>query len=328
MFNYAVFWSNSEFHRVSILDVLNENNVKVYYSAYDNLSPWLLKRLYQLHFSKKINRYFKIPFKNIWNNKFFNDDFENNNPICFIFTIAYIKLASSGYFEYLKQHYPGCKLVMYFRDTVESYKKTHERFNVAYIKKTFDLVFTYNQIDAQAYGIRYYPYVASKVNIFPPQIIKNSDIFFIGAAKDRLDMIHSAYEYFVKNGLSCDFYVTGVDESKQKHKSGITYNKKLKYSEVLQHIKQTKCILEITQKGAKGFTFRTTEALMYDKMLITDTSIIKESKLYNPLYVIVFKKIKDIDICKIKQNMDRVSFNYQNEYSPLRLLETIEQQFN
>lgn len=326
MYNFVVFWSNSDFYRVSISDILKDEDVKVYFTSYDNISS-LCRFFYKIHYSKKINKLVNLPFKKIWNKVYFKNNFDNNKPICFIFTIKYISLKTGNYFNYLRKHYKNCKLIIYLRDTVNSYNKTYQNFDVEYLKKTFDLVLTYNKSDANIYNITYYPYIASKIEIRENFDIPESDIFFVGAAKDRLKKIHEAYNFFTAKGLKCMFFINGVEKSKQIKQDGLIYNQKLEYKMVLKYIKRSKCILEITQTDAQGFTFRTTEALMYNKALITDTQVITETKFYNPNYVYFFKGIDEIDVNMLKKNMSKVDFNYKNEYSPQVFLKIIDEYF-
>ncbi|MFW6015262.1 MAG: hypothetical protein ACOCRK_02345 [bacterium] len=326
MFNYVIFWSESDFYKVSISDVIGLENVKVYYSYFDNIKlP--LRVIYRIQNSKKLNGIINIPLKHLWNDVYFKNDFQENNDLCFIFTIKYYYLKKCGYFKYLRRRYENCKIIIYFRDTIESYSRTYDYFDMKHIKDTFDLILTYNKLDAEEYDIIYYPYVSSQISIKEDKSISKSDVFFIGAAKDRLEQILNAYEYLTYHGLKCSFYIIGVKETNKKQYRGVVYNKRLPYNTVLKHVNKTKCLLEITQSGAVGFTFRTTEALMYDKILITDTPVIKDTKFYDENFIIQFKDITEIDVKKIKKNMNCVSYNYNGEYSPKKLLVFIENYF-
>ena len=92
----------------------------------------------------------------------------------------------------------------------------------------------------------------------------------------------SIYDRVTQLGLKCDFYVTEVEKDKQVAREGIIYNQRMPYRDVLKHVNQTKCILEILEDNENYFSLRTFEALAFRKKLITASPNILKADFYSP----------------------------------------------
>ena len=113
---------------------------------------------------------------------------------------------------------------------------------------------------------------------------------------------------------------------KEKRMNGINYNKYLSYSDVLHHVQRTNCIVEIMNPGQKGLTLRAMEAVCCNKKLLTDNITIKELKYYDNNYIQYKNPITEVDIDFILDR-DKVNYNYNGDFSPIRLIEHIENEF-
>ena len=82
-------------------------------------------------------------------------------------------------------------------------------------------------------------------------------------------------------------------------------------------------VINTNQEGATGYTSRFLEAIMYDKLLITNTVGIVNHPLYDSRYIKVYKNIKEIDIAFFN-NSENVRYNYNNEFSPKHFINSIE----
>ena len=60
------------------------------------------------------------------------------------------------------------------------------------------------------YGWIYYPLVYSEVHVEDDNDIPESDVYFVGKAKDRLSEIISFFEKCDAAGLKCDFHLVDV----------------------------------------------------------------------------------------------------------------------
>ena len=230
-----------------------------------------MKLLHRIHFSGKIRSLIQLPFKNIWNPFYFNNTFIDDKPICFIFSGATAIYAKSGVTNYLKSKYTGSKFVCFYQDIISSYKY----LTIDQAKHYFDLLISYDKADAEKYRLLYHPTQYSKIDIPKNSSLPESDIYFVGSAKNRLWKIIETYEYLKAKGLKCDFNITEVAPKDQKYKNEINYIKRMSYLENLQRIDKTKGIIEIMQEGANGFTLRTWEAITYNKFLISDNKAIE-----------------------------------------------------
>lgn len=330
-YNYVFFWGVEDYYKYAFSDIIDEPNIR-FIDGLPQSNNRLIKRLHLFHNSRAINKYINLPLKKIWFSNYFNCDFENGNPIVFVFHGSYYWLRGNGYMDYLKKTYKNSKCVVVFMDTVESYKryykdKFHNGFQIEFYMEKCDLLISYNKTDAETYHMHYYPSIYSKKSIM--DIYKESelglpeyDVFYIGKAKDRLNEIHEIYEKLINKGFRCDFYVTEVPES-SRVREGIHYNKYLSYTEVIKHVIRSRGILEIVQKNSEGFTFRLDEALVTDRNLITNNMIVKKNPYSESPKIYMIDEIDAMSLSEYREQFN-VSYDYKEEYSPVRLLQYIE----
>ncbi|MGB4659589.1 MAG: hypothetical protein WBI07_10435, partial [Mobilitalea sp.] len=149
--------------------------------------------------------------------------------------------------------------------------------------------------------------------------------YFIGSAKDRLELIFDVFHRLKKEGIVCDFYLSGVPSSKKIKDDGLHYIHKMSYIENLKHVVRTKCILEIVQGNAKSSTLRTWEAIMYEKKLLTNNSTIVNDFYYDENYISLLNG-NSINVDFMKQNNSYTN-PYKDQISPNKLLDFIAQRF-
>ncbi len=332
-YNNVIFGYNWDFYKIAYSDVIDLDNVKyIPNSISTKHQPICLVTefnkfiylFYRIHHSSSLNKLINLPFKRIWFDFYFKNKFTNEDPICFIFFGRNLMLEKYGYIEFLKKKYPNSKYVCFFQDLV----RTHENINVPEIKKIFDLVISYDSGDAKKYNINYHPTVYSKFLVEHNDEIQKSDVYFLGAAKNRLPKIVLIYQFLQRKGLKCEFYLTDVNPNDQLHYEGIHYISNMTYKENLQHILKTECVLEVMQENASGYTMRTWEAIMYDRKLLTDNTAIKKSSFYNSSNIFDFENINDLRRSQLFfENFSRkVDHQYKESISPSKLFEFIEQE--
>lgn len=182
------------------------------------------------------------------------------------------------FLKYMRMKYENIKFVFVFTNIVE--KSGVARFSdLDFIKHNYGLIISYDEENAKKYGLTYHKTVYSKLDIKSDK--EPCDVFFIGNAKERLEIIINVFEILNNAGYKCCFYVNGVSEEMQKYKDIIHYNQTMSYREVVEYVQNTKCILEVCQKGANASTLRCCEALAYDKKLITNSTHLKKEKFYD-----------------------------------------------
>lgn len=119
-----------------------------------------------------------------------------------------------------------------------------------------------------------------------------SDVYYLGIVKDRLSDILKVFDYFNSLSLKCNFILYGQipDNIKRQYPTIKFINSLLPYMENLKYVKNTKCVLEIMQKGAVGITPRLWESLAYDKLFITNNKFIVSSGYYNSVFMKVIEE--------------------------------------
>ena len=84
-----------------------------------------------------------------------------------------------------------------------------------------------------------------------------------------------------------------------------------------------KCMLDINQTGAVGYTSRFLEAVIYNKKLIADNPSIRSTKYYNPQFIQLVEKMDDIDPEFVKNDIIP-DYQYGGDFSPIHLLKQID----
>jgi hypothetical protein len=286
-----------------------------------NKNP-ILSFLYQAHFSPKLNSLFPLPFKRCWNKKIFdfelNSEFDKTKPFYFIVSARYYESYGDLMVNYLRQTFKDCRIFCYFTDLVSNHRFTPEQK-----EHLFDGFFSFEKSDAEKYGIIHLELPYSRIELEKKKTTPESDVFFIGAAKDRLKTILSVYEQLVNNGFKCVFFITDVNDKEKVYADKIIYNKSIDYLEVIEYICCTRCILEVMQDGGKSPTLRPLEAVCYNKKLLTNCNEISEKSYYNPKYMSIFTDSKNIDIKFLIDRNEIVNYNYAEKLSPIEMVKKI-----
>ncbi len=317
--NYVIFGSEADFYLVSYDEINDVDYAKYLYRPLYTKNK-ILNMLYRVHTSPRINGMIELPFKSLWNSLIYKNKFNNDRPICFVFFASSKKLLNHSFLTYLRKKYRDSKFVLFFQDLVRH--SMGEKIDK--LRDSFDLIISFDHEDAHKYGLNYYPLVFSKYNVPKDDSITESDVYFVGKAKDRLDEILAAYEKFRDAGLKCDFYITGVAPEQQKYADEIHYCGQMSYIENLKHVKATKALLEIMQQGGHGYTLRACEAIMYDKKMITNNPEVVNAPFYSPERISVFNNVDDINTEFVLDEPYCVDYCYKEQLSPLKLLEYID----
>ena len=155
-----------------------------------------------------------------WSARPFNDDFLVKNPICFVvYEAFYQDFKQLNFFQRLRDRYPDCKFVLWINNPIHTCQGVWGMFvddaDTKEILSTFDCAFTYNQKDAEDYGLTYFEGPYSVLPFHQPK--ETVDIFFVGQAKNRLEKIMRAYQSFKVAGFTCEFYITDVPTPPDLH---------------------------------------------------------------------------------------------------------------
>lgn len=326
-YNYIYFNSEDNklrrdytgYYTICAKDLESLQDVKVVTYPLDYM-PKIVRYLYAIHHSQKINKIVNLPLKKMWYKLYFKDNFNNSKLHCFIVSGNYVTV---DYLQYLKRKYPNAKFVKLFRDKREIFFRVNPAYTEEVLNDSFDLIMTFDEIEAKKYGMIPFVEFESKINIEPTYEHK-CDVFFAGKAKDRLDVLLEVYDKLAQRGINCSYYLTGVPTNLRVPRDGIEYaEKNMSYYQMLQRTLSCKCLLEINQKDVVGFTSRFLEAVMYSKKIITNNSYVKKSPYYSPKYVQYFESVEDINP-EFVLKKDDVDYNYDGGFSPVELLKRID----
>lgn len=304
-------------------DLESFEGAKVVTHPYD-YSNKLIRALFFLHNSNRINKRINVPFKRLWYPWYFKNDFiDQKKPLCFILLDRF--WYSPDYLQWLKSHYRGSKLVLLLRDLM---KINDNPFSKRFVgNPIFDLQMTIDREEAKEYGMVYYDEYESKVDVPVSENYPISDVFFAGKVKDRMSKLMTAYDIFSDAGLKCFFYLTDTPEDQKIELPGVTYaDHPMPYIDMLYNTVNTRCVLEFNQEGALGFTSRFLEAVMYNKKLITDNPAVKDTKFYNPSRIQYVDNAISIDPQFVMNDKEIVDYHYKGEFSPIRLIEQIDKE--
>lgn len=284
---YIYFAGFSDYWKITNNDLYHRNDVFVC----DGIKNSLLDKVSRIHNSWKLNKKKELPLKSIWFSfysaagKFRKDQkqfaiFAEDNSLSF----------SAKYLKYLRRKYP--KLVMIF-----NFSNPCGEYNLSKLKRVeqyYDHIITFNQTDNEQYGFELLPINGySKLNV-PKSNIPESDLFFVGQDKGRLPILLALHDRLSELGLKCLFSVVNVKAEDVIPRSGIVYNRRMSYMEVLQHVEKTKCVLELLEGDSNYSSIRTTEALVYGKKLITMSKRVLNSIHYSPSQMLCIESPEEI----------------------------------
>ena len=198
----------------------------------------------------------------------------------------------------------------------------YANFSKKYFENLFqyyDNIFTWDKADSERFGFQHIEGLYSKRDINEPI---NNDVFFVaGKVKDRREKILEIYNLLLANNFKCDFIVVGLKNAPQ----GI-HTSFLPYEAILKRMSSSKAVLDIGVKGQVMLPLRAIEAIVYDKILVTNSDYIKQSPFYDSKHML---HLDDSElIAKLKSIInDKISYHYDNEYSINNILRNISQNY-
>ena len=248
-------------------------------------------------------------------------DFKESKPLCIVISPPWY---NKHLIKYLRNEYKGCKIIINFHDTVKNSIERNPLLSLDAIKSEFDCAVVYNPEDSKEYGFPlchegYTPIPVKELEVYP-----KCDVVFIGAAKDRLNIVRKLYRRFTDAGLNCFFYITEAPQNERLDDGIIYADKPMPFTEYLAREASANCLLEILQKGSTGKTYRMIEAIIYNKKLITNCPEIKNSKYYNQDYVIYFEDEDAVSPEFIKMDVGEIDYKYSGDFSRKAFFEFID----
>lgn len=297
-YNYVVI-GMGDYYKYAYSDLYGLENIKYYYYYYQGMKSRLFKYLTLFNFSNKINKRVTLPLQRLLNSSLFNPRFDNDLPTCYLFFGRHESLYHSSFLKHLKKRNPQNKTVLYFQDLM----RTHRIENPDNLKNMFDMVISYDRNESSKYGFLQFDSPYSKIKL-PKTDSNEIDVFFLGKTKKRIGKIIDIYNKCKQRGLKVLFIVVDTLRDTTINPDDFTHydpadfiygNDIIDYGEYLQHMIKSKCILEIMQDDAVGYTPRTWESIFYNKHLLTDNSDIVNYEFYNKDYMHSLDEVENIE---------------------------------
>lgn len=248
-------------------------------------------------------------------------DKQKDNYILF-FNSGFCKELDLTFLDYFRKRNKDVKLILYIVDPMVGFQ-SQEHMKVI---SRMDMVYCINRADCEHYGFHYYPLIYSKSdnNIADEKYETTFDLYYLGSGTDRDLQLRKIAEVCEEKKISTDFHVLNHSMREGK-KNGITYHRKpLTYKENIGYLLQANCLLEIMHENFDNPTQRYAEAVAYSKKLLTNNENVVTFDFYNPDYVKIFHSAEEINVDFIKKQQ-KIEYGYDNEFSPCRFLEQIEQ---
>lgn len=274
-YNYVIVGS-SGYYLVGYHDVINRPDVSYHKDYNTGFNSRFQRNIVRWNFSRVVNKFIDTPFKHYVFPRLFPFNFTNKKPLCFLFFANQLYLYKPAYIKYLKDKFPSARFVLYYQDLLSTYKK----LDIEAERHLFDLIISYDYGDSEKYGIEFHPTPMSVVSVVENSSIEESDVYFCGYAKSRYRVVHQLYKQLTDSGLKCDFNLLHMPEGAERLE-GINYiTKGFDYMLNLQHVLKSKCILEVMQDGADGFTPRLWESIVYNRHLLTNNKLLFSSSFF------------------------------------------------
>lgn len=157
--------------------------------------------------------------------------------------------------------------------------------NLSTIKKDHYQVITYDELDAERFGLRWH---TQFFNIRPYRNIVQTDnpisydFYFVGYDKNRVEEIETIQSLL--SSYSCNFITIH---------SASDY---IPYSKYMEMALQSRCIVEIVHTGDPSCTLRPLEALAICRKLLTNNPTVRNYSFYRPQNIFI---LGEDDISKL-----------------------------
>lgn len=196
------------------------------------------------------------------------------------------------------------------------------------LKTKWDLVYSFDKKDVEMYGWKWLGFSYFSSFFDRGSIGIKNDAYFVGGLKGgRTELIMNTAEKMEKEGVDLLFELLPPACDRDNYKNCSTahihyLNKVVKYHRILDEVRGSNCIVEILQKQQHCQSYRYFEAIYYNKKLLTNNPDVVNYPFYNPDYIKIFKDISEID-CEWIKKREQVDYGYNNEFSPVLLLDMI-----
>lgn len=319
---YHIVMENTEYtsvYETIFLDLFQNHSVIKITEVYEDTG---FKRLFlNLLYKNKINSLLKGRFEPVLKPHFsleasLQRHKDARNVVIFL-NPCMQKVYSADNLQRIKQSVPNTRFVLLFVDMLSQYQaeKAYE------ISKSgvFDLIYTFDHADAEQSNLLFW-YTPYSKSCEKPDTTSNS-VYFCGNIKCRGAFLNRIATTLKEKGIPYTFDVF-CEKEEDEYLFPIQHTGFLPYQEMLQKALLHNCILDVVQDGQAGLSLRIMEAIVYDRVLITNNPNILNHPLYNPMYMHYI-----LDPAEIRPEWisAKAQYHYAGEMSPLHFIKNIHQ---
>lgn len=317
---FLIIDDEHDLYRVMMADLFNQEKYKVQELKRVNM-PQIIKKMHDLHYSRRVNKFLEMPGKSIWNRwyELHKYPFDDDEQYTVIFLNGSLRsYYNARYLMDIKRKHRNVKLCLLIFDKSIYYGAKR----AISMKDCFDYIFSFDDDDCKKYGFEKFYNCFSKPQNMVEDKNKESDAFFIGNAGGRLEELQEVFKHIASRDTNCRFYITGVEEKDKINIPNVNYNQEISFNDEMQYSYNSNCLVEVLRKGQSGISLRVCEAIAFNKKLITNNKELMTKPFYDERYMKIYESPSDIDIDFIREK-DVVQYGETDVFSPLKILDRI-----
>lgn len=308
-----------------MFDELISCDDSVVISQYLSEKRKIRKNIFNILYKNKVNGILNGCFEPILKPKYTLEEFlkKNNNEDCVVIFMngSLQKFYTEKNLKRIKEKYQNVKYVLLFVDGI--FQKQAKRAYEIMQSEVFDLVYTFDKLDAQKYNLIYFNTPYSEIKSLSSEN-KIDGVYFCGSEKGRADFLDKVAIQLKELNIDYKFDVYSKTKIEKKYNFELKLDDYKPYVNILKDTLEYSCILDVVQSGRSehtGLSLRIYEATIYNKILITNNINIFNYDLYDPRYM---HYIKDANEIKIEWFKDKPDYSYNGELSPKLFIKDIE----
>ncbi len=168
---------------------------------------------------------------------------------------------------------------------------SQSRRQLSKLLQLVDRVHTFDQDDAQTYGLQLVPQPYRHVQASLHADIRH-DFYFSGVDKGRLGQLLALRAAIEQLGMDCRFHVV-ADKGRHyaPHHQALLQDQWISYADNLHACQHAACLVEIVQEHQAGPTLRSMEALFLQKKIVTNRVSARDDAFFDPDRVLVIERV-------------------------------------
>ena len=125
--------------------------------------------------------------------------------------------------------------------------------------------------------------------------------------------------------MKCNFILIKDETSEKEYADGIyVLDHPVPNTDVLKNMSRSKCILDLAfDRTSPGQSLRFSEAIAYEKLLLTDNPFTTDNELFHAGQMMVIENAGDIDVREIEEKLKKKDYLSPDVVSPKKLLKFV-----